>query len=107
MSIKVVRVMSAEDELKMQVQKLELNDGDILLVNVKQHMSDAMYENLSGSFKEIIGDRNVRAMLCEEGIDVTKLSEEDMRELGWVRTRPASVKKDKTLNKQNGTVETR
>lgn len=89
MTVKVVRVVSNEEDLKLQVQKLELNDGDVILVKVNTLVTDNVAKNLSDSFKKIIGEKKVHALLIEEPIDVSKLNEDDMRDLGWVRANPA------------------
>lgn len=88
MTVKVVRVASNEEDLKLQVQKLELNDGDVILIKVNKPISDGVANNLSDSFKKAIGEKKVHAMLIEEPIDVSKLNEDDMRELGWVKANP-------------------
>lgn len=89
MTVKVVRVVSNEEDLKLQVQKLELNDGDVILVKVNTLVTDNVAKNLSDSFNKIIGEKKVHALLIEEPIDVSKLNEDDMRDLGWVRANPA------------------
>ena len=83
---------SVPDTVIAAIKRLEVKEGDILQVSVNRIMSRTAYEHIQESIKPClatVGLHNVLTIICEEGLDLDVLPEDEMRKHGWVRVQTA------------------
>ena len=76
-----------EDDVIKSIEKLELKDNDFVHIKVSDSIFDEEMKELERIFGNIFEkiNHNVTGFIGKESVNIEKLSEANMKALGWYR----------------------
>ena len=74
------------DKFNTEVKKLELEEGDLLIVRY-ENGSTGELRALRKMIQDVINSYNIKALIIDKNIEISKLSDEQLRQVGLMRMR--------------------
>ena len=76
------------ERASIAIQKLSPKDGDFIVVSVPSNMDPRQIEMVSVLLQDAFADylpTGVKSLILANGIEIRKIDEQQMNELGWYR----------------------